>query len=313
LEDVVTARLPVPCPAPRPLEEYCGQFDDVFVSRAQRQTFRDYTMALLLPRDRNKTLTALAGAEPVAGVNHREVQRLQWFLSESPWDHERVNERRIALLSADARTAPHQGGVLVLDDSGDRKWGGATAYVSRQYIGSRAAIENGIVAVSTGWADERVYCPLHTVPYQPAPTLTEGKADPDFRTKGQLAAALIQKARQAGIPFRAVVADCFYGPGESPHLVDDLDAWGVGYVPALKPRTPVMESDGHARTPPAGGARDALRLPVPAGPPAPPHPPLPGRTHRNVVGCRAHGGPLRPEPAPAVDRCLFRPQVPADS
>jgi SRSO17 transposase len=269
LEDVVTVRLPVPCPAPGPLEDYCGQFDDVFVSRAQRQTFRDYTMALLLPRDRNKTLTALAGAEPVVGVNHREVQRLQWFLSESPWDHERVNERRIQLLAADARTAPHAGGVLLLDDSGDRKWGHATAYVSRQYIGSRATVESGIVAVSTGWADERVYYPLHTVPYQPAPTLPGGTRDPDFRTKGRLATALVHKARQAGTAFRAVVADCFYGPSESPQFVDDLDAQDIGYVLALKPHTPVMECDGHARTP-----EQAVRAAAFASPSRP------GRWHR---------------------------------
>ncbi|WP_457784971.1 hypothetical protein, partial [Streptomyces mirabilis] len=31
---------------------------------------------LLLPRDRNKTLTCLAGAEPVAGAQHAAVQRL---------------------------------------------------------------------------------------------------------------------------------------------------------------------------------------------------------------------------------------------
>ena len=59
---------------------------------AQRRGFRDYLQGLLLPRDRNKTLTGLAGAEPITGAQHREVQRLQWFLSESAWDHEQANE-----------------------------------------------------------------------------------------------------------------------------------------------------------------------------------------------------------------------------
>ena len=265
----MTARLPVACPAPGPLEDYLARFDDLFASRAQRQTFRDYTAALLLPRERNKTLTALAGAEPVVGVNHREVQRLQWFLSESPWEHDPVNERRIALLAADPRTAPHAGGVLLLDDSGDRKSGHATAFVSRQYIGSRAAVENGIVAVSTGWADERIYYPLHTVPYRPAPTLPAGKADPDFRTKGQLAADLVQQARQAGIPFRAVVADCFYGPSESPHLMDDLDIRGIGYVVALKPGTPLVTVGTRARTPQQAARQTPFASPA-----------RPGRWHR---------------------------------
>ncbi|MEU7458269.1 hypothetical protein AB0A72_41470 [Streptosporangium roseum] len=48
-------------------------------SLAQRRGFRDLA-GLLLPRDRNKTLTALAGARNAA------VQRLQFFLTESPWE-----------------------------------------------------------------------------------------------------------------------------------------------------------------------------------------------------------------------------------
>ena len=100
-----------PCPvAPGPLEEYAARFDDLFGSFAQRRGFREYLAGLLAPRDRNKTLTALAGAEPVAGAQHRSVQRLQFFLSESRWDPERVNARRLELLLADPATAPHDGG-----------------------------------------------------------------------------------------------------------------------------------------------------------------------------------------------------------
>jgi len=84
---------------------------------AQRRGFREYLAGLLAPRDRNKTLTALAGAEPVTGAQHPAVQRLQFFLSESRWDPDRVNARRLELLLADPATAPHGGGVLVIDDS----------------------------------------------------------------------------------------------------------------------------------------------------------------------------------------------------
>jgi hypothetical protein len=65
------------------LEDYAQRFDALFSSLAQRRGLRDYLQGLLLPRDRNKTLTGLAGAEPITGAQHREVQRLQWFLSES--------------------------------------------------------------------------------------------------------------------------------------------------------------------------------------------------------------------------------------
>jgi SRSO17 transposase len=100
------------------LEGYAARFDDVFGRLAQRRGFREYLAGLLAPRDRNKTLTALAGAEPVTGALHRSVQRLQFFLSESRWDPERVNARRLELLLSDPATAPHDAGVLVIDDSG---------------------------------------------------------------------------------------------------------------------------------------------------------------------------------------------------
>jgi SRSO17 transposase len=110
--------------APGALEDYAARFDDLFTRVAQRRGFREYLAGLLAPRDRNKTLTALAGAEPVAGAQHPAVQRLQFFLSEARWDADLVNSRRLELLLGDPATAPHGGGVLVIDDSGDRKDGG---------------------------------------------------------------------------------------------------------------------------------------------------------------------------------------------
>ena len=62
----MTSRRPCP-PAPGLLEAYAQRFDALFSSLAQRRGFRDYLQGLLLPRDRNKTLTGLAGAEPISG------------------------------------------------------------------------------------------------------------------------------------------------------------------------------------------------------------------------------------------------------
>ena len=67
----MTTRRPCP-PAPGPLEDYATAFDGLFRSLGQRRGFRDYLHGLLLPRDRNKTLTGLAGAEPIVGAQHRD-------------------------------------------------------------------------------------------------------------------------------------------------------------------------------------------------------------------------------------------------
>ena len=228
----MTDRVPCP-PAPGPLEEYATHFDELFSTLAQRRGFREYLEGLLLPRDRNKTLTALVGTEPVVGAQAPAVQRLQFFLSESTWEAEAVNARRLALLLGDPATASHEQGVLVIDDTGDRKAGTKTAHVARQYLGSVGKTDNGIVAVTSLWADERVYFPLHVEPYTPASRLPAGKRDPAFHTKPQIAVGLVDAALEAGVLFRAVVADCFYG--DNLDFEETLGGAVLPYVLAVNP------------------------------------------------------------------------------
>jgi hypothetical protein len=255
----MTQRLACP-PAPGPLEAFAATFDSLFGTLAQRQRFREYLQGLLLPRERNKTLTALVGTEPVVGAQAAPVQRLQWFLSESSWDAAALNAQRLALLFATPATRPHAQGVLVLDDTGDRKAGTHTAHVARQYLGSVGKIDNGIVAVTTVWADEQVYYPLHLQPYTPARRLPRGKADPAFRTKPQLAEELVAAAVAAGVPFRAIVADCFYGDHDG--FVEALDGADRPYVLALKPQKGIWAPAEAAHTPVE--AAQALRWNSPA-------------------------------------------------
>ena len=237
-----------PCPAaPGPLEGYAARFDDVFGSLAQRRGFREYLAGLLAPRDRNKTLTALAGAEPVTGAQHPAVQRLQFFLSESRWDPERVNDRRLELLLADPATAPHRGGVLVIDDSGDRKDGVKTAHVGHQWLGRYGKTDNGVVTVTTVWADERLYYPVHAVPYTPARHFAKGKSDPGFRTRLAIGADLAVRAGDAGFVFRAVAADSAYGDQDG--FRAELSKAGLPFVMALKPRRGVWAHGPDAHTP----------------------------------------------------------------
>ncbi|MBB4943596.1 hypothetical protein FHR32_007996 [Streptosporangium album] len=51
--------------------------------------------------------------------------------------------------------------------------------------------------MTTLWAGERIYYPLHALPYTPAGRLPRGRSDPAFHTKPQLAAALAGQAQAA--------------------------------------------------------------------------------------------------------------------
>lgn len=228
----MTKRVPVES-APGPLEDYAAHFDDLFSKRAQREGFRRYLEGLLLAEERNKTLTALANTEPVVGAQRKEAQSLQWFLTESTWDPEEINRRRVELILEDSQTAPQKSGALVIDETGDRKDGKATAHVGKQYLGGIGKVDNGVVSVSSLYADERLYYPLAVEPYTPEHHFEGGKKDPQFRTKPQIAWELVEQALKMELPFRAVVADSLYG--ENTDFCETLLEANIPFVMALGP------------------------------------------------------------------------------
>jgi hypothetical protein len=228
----MTKRVPVE-PAPGPLEDYAAHFDDLFSNRAQSEGFRRYLEGLLLAEERNKTLTALANTEPVVGAQRKEAQSLQWFLTESTWDPEEINRRRVELILEDSQTAPQKSGALVIDETGDRKDGKATAHVGKQYLGGIGKVDNGVVSVSSLYAEERLYYPLAVEPYTPEHHFEGGKKDPEFRTKLQIAWELVEGALEMELPFRAVVADSLYG--ENTDFCETLLESNIPFVMALGP------------------------------------------------------------------------------
>src|ERR1700760_4666115 len=73
-------------PTAEAIDLFCGYFDDLFARLAERTAVRHYLIGLLLPRERNKTLTELAALVPGA-----DRQRLHHFLHDAPWDSAALN------------------------------------------------------------------------------------------------------------------------------------------------------------------------------------------------------------------------------
>jgi SRSO17 transposase len=96
-------------------------------------------------------------------------------------------------------------------ETGDRKDGKATAHVGKQYLGGIGKIDNGVVSVSSLWVEERVYYPLELEPYTPAHNFVGGKADPEFRTKPQIALELVERALGASLRDRHLFQGCGLG------------------------------------------------------------------------------------------------------
>jgi hypothetical protein len=69
--------------------------------------------------------------------------------------------------------------------------------VGRQWLGRYGRTDNGVVTVTTVWADERVYYPVHAVPYTPPGTSRRENTTPAFQTKLVIGAELAVAAREA--------------------------------------------------------------------------------------------------------------------
>jgi SRSO17 transposase len=254
---MATQRKPT-LPTTEAIDRFCASFDDLFARYEERTALRQYLIGLLLPREHNKTMVELAAIVP--GANR---QALHHFLHDAPWDAEALNRRRLQQWQAHPYLGPHAGGVLIVDETGDPKRGHRIVLAAQQYLGKLGHVANGVVAVTSHWADGSRHVPLGVKPYRPASRLPKGRKDPDFHTKPQLAWELIEEARTAGIPFRLVVADSIYG--ENADLEAKLFAAQIPYIMGLRPSHGTWQFvDDPAHPPAFTPAEAAARLPLDA-------------------------------------------------
>ncbi len=125
--------------------------------------------------------------------------------------------------------------VLVVDETGFLKQGKASCGVGRQYTGSAGKITNCQIGVFAAYVSRRGHAFIDRALYLPkawtddwtrsaAAHVPAGTA---FRTKPQLACAMIERAMANGVPFSWVAGDSIYGVGE---IETALRRAGKGYV-----------------------------------------------------------------------------------
>jgi SRSO17 transposase len=206
-------------------------------------------------------------AEQVAGSHY---QRLHHMLSESNWSRAEVRQQLIV----DANAQFGHGAALVFDESAFAKKGDKSVGVARQWNGRLGKTENSQVGVFAAlvrdracalvdgelfvpehWFDDRARCRAAGMPEELA-----------FRTKGEIALALLLRLRREGLHYSHVVFDAGYG--HLPWLLNDLDDEGETFLAEIHadqgiylenplPTLPV-------RTSPRGKAPTTLRAQTPA-------------------------------------------------
>jgi len=139
----------------------------------------------------------------------------------------------------------HPDGVLVVDETGFLKKGGKSAGVQRQYSGTAGRIENCQVGVFLAYAsgkgralvDRELYLPKEWASDPARRTEAHVPERVGFRTKPQLAQAMLKRAVEAGVPVGWVTADEVYG-GDA-RLRGWLEEHDLAYVLAVKATQPL--------------------------------------------------------------------------
>ena len=214
-----------PVAMPPCFDKWCQRFDDVFTHKAQKREFRHYLGGLLGESER-KNLFQIA--QNAVGVTYH---RLHHFLTEAPWSESKINERRLQIMNKYSQTRINRGFSLIIDDSGHRKSGNFTSGIGRQYIGEIGKTDNGIVVVTTHLYDGRKSLPLDIELYQHANSLPQGKQDPEFEKKTELAIKLIDRTLNRGYRPGIVIVDAGYGNNTS--FLLELENRGLKYLGGL--------------------------------------------------------------------------------
>jgi SRSO17 transposase len=125
--------------------------------------------------------------------------------------------------------------VLVIDETGFLKQGKASCGVARQYTGSAGKITNCQIGVFASYVsrhghafiDRALYLPKAWTDDPARLQATNVPSEIGFKTKPELAGAMIERAIAACVPFAWVAADTVYGVG---NIETTLRRAGKGYV-----------------------------------------------------------------------------------
>ncbi|WP_087061870.1 IS701 family transposase [Corynebacterium glutamicum] len=233
---------------PGDLADFVAEVFASLIRKDQRAT-SSYDLQGLMLEGRRKSMQPMAQR---LGIDH---QRLQQFVSTSPWPVEPVRQalatKAIDLITPDA---------WVVDDTGFVKDGSASPGVTRQYSGTLGKVGNVQIGVSVHAVTDVASCPLNWRLFLPASwdeTTTNSEeeralirqrrakalipADVGHRPKWELACEMIDELHDWGVSPPVIVADAGYG--DNGLFRTALTTRGLDYVVQVKGSTSVHPGD----------------------------------------------------------------------
>ncbi len=203
------------------IDEYCACYKNLFPEARSFEAFKHLHVGMISAIKR-KTLPEIA---KVTGLENE--QSLHHFLTKSPWSTKQLRKQRLSLISQKLKGRKI---FLIIDETGDKKKGKSTDYVSRQYLGKLGKIENSIVALTAWGLIDGITFPLIFEVYKPKGRLQAGDI---YRSKPEIAAQMVRELKQIGWEIELVLADSLYGESES-NFLGCLEELKLNFIVAIR-------------------------------------------------------------------------------
>jgi len=191
------------------LEEFVAPLVPLFGRRERRRWGGFYIQGLLL-EGRRKTAAGMA-------VQYDgDVQALQQFVGQSPWDPMPIRQELAVRMTAAIGERPC---AWIVDDTGFPKKGDHSVAVARQYSGTLGKVGNCQIAVSLNYATDEGAFPLDFQLYVPASWTDDAARRKEvgipgeavFRRNWEIGLEMMDRAISWGVRKGVVVADTAYG------------------------------------------------------------------------------------------------------
>lgn len=193
------------------LEELHSRIANRFLrSEVRKRAYRYLTGLLADVRRKNSWQMA----EAIGETRPRGVQHL---LNDARWDPDAVRDDLREYVVE--HLGDEKSGILIVDETGFLKKGEKSVGVARQYTGTAGKKENCQVGVFLCYASKEGAAFMDRALYLPKewaddPRRLSEAGVPEgvgFATKGELAKRMLQRAFEADVPARWIVADTVYG------------------------------------------------------------------------------------------------------
>ncbi len=143
------------------IDDYCQLYQRLFSDVRNYEYFK-YLHLGLIAEIKRKSLPQLSKVVNVSS------QSLHHFLTSSNWSRLELEKARLKSI---LNRLGENSIIVIIDETGDRKKGNKTDYVSRQYLGSVGKVDRGIVSVNAYGVYLGITFPLFTRIFKPKGTL----------------------------------------------------------------------------------------------------------------------------------------------